>query len=75
MHSLLIPLMTEAVRASETLVNVYQSTWHYNLEDSFILTAVRTSSLLTYVKTAVFWVVMPCGLAEVYLPEPNATTT
>jgi hypothetical protein len=35
-HSLLIALMMEAARTSETLVNLYQSTWHYNPEDSHL---------------------------------------
>jgi hypothetical protein len=28
------PLMMEAARSSETLVNFYQTTWRYNPEDS-----------------------------------------
>jgi hypothetical protein len=37
--------MIETARASETLVNFYQTTRRYNPEDShFVLTAVRTSN-------------------------------
>jgi hypothetical protein len=32
----LIALMMEAVQASETVVNLYQSTWCYNPEDSHL---------------------------------------
>jgi hypothetical protein len=31
-----IGLMMEAVQTSETLVNLYQSTWHYNPDDSHL---------------------------------------
>jgi hypothetical protein len=37
-------LMMEAVQASETLVNLYQSTSCYNPEDGHLHTAVRTSN-------------------------------
>jgi hypothetical protein len=33
----LIALMMEAVQTSETLINSYQSAWHYNPEDSHLL--------------------------------------
>jgi hypothetical protein len=36
MRGLLITLMMEAARTSETLVNFYQTTWHYNPEDSHL---------------------------------------
>jgi hypothetical protein len=36
-HSSLNTLMMEAVRISETLVNVHQPTWRYNPEDSHLL--------------------------------------
>jgi hypothetical protein len=32
----LITLMMEAARTSGTLVNVYQTTWRYNTEDSHL---------------------------------------
>jgi hypothetical protein len=32
----IVALMVEAVQTSETLVNPYQSAWHYNPEDIFI---------------------------------------
>jgi hypothetical protein len=32
----IIALMMEAVQTSETLVNSYKSTWHYNPEDSHL---------------------------------------
>jgi hypothetical protein len=35
-HCLLIALMMEAARSSEMLVNFYQTTWHYNPEDSHL---------------------------------------
>jgi hypothetical protein len=31
-----IGLMTEAARTSETLVNLYQTSWRYNSEDSHL---------------------------------------
>jgi hypothetical protein len=34
----LIALMMEAARTSETLVTIYQTTWHYNPEDSHVVT-------------------------------------
>jgi hypothetical protein len=37
-HSWLIALMMEAVRTSEMFLNSYQSTWHYNPEDSHLCT-------------------------------------
>jgi hypothetical protein len=36
-HSLFLALMMEAARTSETLVNFYQTTRHYNPEDSHLL--------------------------------------
>jgi hypothetical protein len=36
MRGLLITLMMEAARTSETLVNFYQTTWCYNPEDSHL---------------------------------------
>jgi hypothetical protein len=33
-----IALLMEAARTSETLVNFYQTTWHYNPEDSHLHT-------------------------------------
>jgi hypothetical protein len=40
-HGLLIALMMEAARTSETLVNFYQTTWRYNPEDSHLRTHCR----------------------------------
>jgi hypothetical protein len=40
-HPSLIALMTEAARSSETMVNFYQTTWHYNPEDSHLRTNRR----------------------------------
>jgi hypothetical protein len=34
--SLLITLLMEAVQTSETVVNLYQSSWHYNPSDSHL---------------------------------------
>jgi hypothetical protein len=33
-------LMMEAARTSETLVKFYQTTWHYNPEDSHLLSVI-----------------------------------
>jgi hypothetical protein len=46
---ILIPLMMEAARTSETLVNFYQTTRRYNPEDSHLRTAVRTSKSTTFI--------------------------
>jgi hypothetical protein len=60
-------LMMEAVSTSETSVNFYQTTQRNNSEDSYlhvgfeVLKAVGT-------KMAVFWIVAPCSLVEVYYP-------
>jgi hypothetical protein len=35
--SIIIALMMEAARTSETLLNFYQTTWRYNPEDSHLL--------------------------------------
>jgi hypothetical protein len=35
-QGILITLLMEAARKSETLVNFYQTTWHYNPEDSHL---------------------------------------
>jgi hypothetical protein len=43
----LIALMMEAARTSETLVNFYQTTRRYNLEDSY-LRAHRRENLKSY---------------------------
>jgi hypothetical protein len=40
-HGLLITLMMEAARTSETLVNFYQTTQRYNSEDSRLCTHLR----------------------------------
>jgi hypothetical protein len=42
-----ITLMMEAARASETLVNFYQTTWCYNPEDSHLRTH-RRENLKSY---------------------------
>jgi hypothetical protein len=34
--SIIRAMIMEAVGTSETLVNVYQSTWYYNPEDPFL---------------------------------------
>jgi hypothetical protein len=44
---LLIALMMEAARTSETLVNFYQTTPHYNPEDSHLCTH-RRENLKSY---------------------------
>jgi hypothetical protein len=44
---LLIALMTEAARTSETLVHFYQTTWRYNPEDSHLRTH-RRENLKSY---------------------------
>jgi hypothetical protein len=44
-------LMMEASETSETLVNSYQSTWHYNPEDSDLYTH-RLENLKSYVWNA-----------------------
>jgi hypothetical protein len=45
----LIALMMEAARTSETLVNVYQTTRRYNLEDSHLRTN-RRENLKSYLR-------------------------
>jgi hypothetical protein len=42
-----IALMMEAARTSETLVNFYQTTWHYKPEDSHLHTH-RRENLKSY---------------------------
>jgi hypothetical protein len=44
-----IALMMEAERTSETLVNIYQTTWRYNPEDSHLRTH-RRENLKSYLK-------------------------
>jgi hypothetical protein len=46
-RGLLIVLMIEAARTSETLVNFYQTTWCYNPEDSHLHT-LRRENLKSY---------------------------
>jgi hypothetical protein len=46
--SIISAMMTEAVRASEMLVNFYQTTWHYNPEDSHLRTH-RRENLKSYI--------------------------
>jgi hypothetical protein len=46
---LLIALMMEAARSSETLVNFYQTTRRYNPEDSHLRTR-RRENLKSYLK-------------------------
>jgi hypothetical protein len=46
-------LMMEAARTSETLVNFYQTTWHYNPEDSHLHTH-RCEILKSYMETVSF---------------------
>jgi hypothetical protein len=53
---LLIALMLEAARTSETLVNFYQTTWCYNPEDSHLRTHSR-ENLKSYVLPTVYDVV------------------
>jgi hypothetical protein len=49
MRGLLVALMMEAARTSETLVNFYQTTWCYTQKTAiFILTAMRTSNPTQY---------------------------
>jgi hypothetical protein len=43
--------MMEAARTSETLVNFYQATWHYNPEDSHLRTN-RRENLKSYLLSA-----------------------
>jgi hypothetical protein len=60
--SLVIAVLMVAVSTSETSVNFYQTTRRNNPDDKLgfeVLTAVST-------KMAVFWVVAPCSLVEVY---------
>jgi hypothetical protein len=45
----IIWVMMEAARTSETLVNFYQTTWHYNPEDSHLHTHCR-ENLKSYKK-------------------------
>jgi hypothetical protein len=44
---MIIPLMMEAARTSETLENFYQTTWCYNPEDSHLRTH-RHENLKSY---------------------------
>jgi hypothetical protein len=39
-HQALIALMMEAASTSETSVNFYKTTWHYNPEDSHLQTEI-----------------------------------
>jgi hypothetical protein len=42
-HASVIALMMEAVRTSETMINLYQPTWRYKPEEAiFIHAAMRT---------------------------------
>jgi hypothetical protein len=74
----LIALMIEAARTSETL-NFYQTTRRYNPEDSHLRGVTKFITPVDYIqqvgfevltavstKMAVFWVVAPCSLVEVY---------
>jgi hypothetical protein len=45
--SIIRAIITEAARTSETLVNFYQTTWHYNPEDSHLHTH-RRENLKSY---------------------------
>jgi hypothetical protein len=51
-YGLLIALMMEVRSTSETLVNFYQTTWHYNPEDNHLHTCHRENlkSNLTVIK-------------------------
>jgi hypothetical protein len=83
-HSLLIALMMEAGRTSETLVNFYQTTWHYNPEVSHLHTHcrenlkshLRSFSLLNFVThkmyglhTSILQNVIPMKLFSEFLLE------
>jgi hypothetical protein len=52
----LIALMMETVWTSETLVNLYHSTQHYNPEDSHLYT-YQHESLKSYCKKSVWYVI------------------
>jgi hypothetical protein len=45
--------MIKAAQTSETLVNIYQSTWHYNPEDSHLHTQHHENLKLYTVKSAI----------------------
>jgi hypothetical protein len=60
MRSLLIALMMEAARTSETLVNFYQTTQRYNPKDSHLRTH-RRENLKSYVKRKLISNYFPTG--------------
>jgi hypothetical protein len=51
---LLIALMMEAARTSETLVNFYQTTQHYNPEDSHLRTHRHENLMIIYINTTMY---------------------
>jgi hypothetical protein len=56
----LIALMMAAVRTSETMVNLNQSTWCYNPETpTYILTTVRTSNSTVYKFSFLHLLILP----------------
>jgi hypothetical protein len=54
--SLLIALMMEATRTSETLINLYQTTRRYNPDSH--LRAHRRENLISYISMLMFWVTL-----------------
>jgi hypothetical protein len=64
----IIALMMEAANTSEMSVNFYETTRCHKLEDKnvHIFSVLLSIDLHKDMKTAVFWVVAPCSLVEVY---------
>jgi hypothetical protein len=57
--------MREAARTSETLVNFYHTTWHYNPEDSHLHTH-RCENLKSYSNTAYTAISSTYAMREVF---------
>jgi hypothetical protein len=60
-----LALMMEAARTSEMLVNFYQTTWHYNPEDSHLNIKMDLKEICGGVWTGYIWLrndMGQCGL-------------
>jgi hypothetical protein len=69
-YLLLITLMMEAARTSETLLNFYQTTWRYNPEDSHLCTH-RCENFKSYMDRTVpqvysmLWIFLCCQFIDI----------